>query len=164
MLKMIKEGDILPNNKIVLVNADGSNEIETDKLFSNKKVVFFALPGAFTPTCNNDHLPSYINKFAEFKNKGVDNIICLAVNDQFVIKAWQSFNKVWEKEFFFIADGNCKMTESLGMVLDCSGFGMGKRSQRYVMLVENKIIKKLIVEKDPGVCSLTNADSILNSI
>ena len=69
-----------------------------------------------------------------------------------------------EKEFFFIADGNCKMTESLGMVLDCSGFGMGKRSQRYVMLVENKIIKKLIVEKDPGVCSLTNADSILNSI
>ena len=67
MLKMIKEGDILPNNKIVLVNADGSNEIETDKLFSNKKVVFFALPGAFTPTCNNDHLPSYVNKFAEFK-------------------------------------------------------------------------------------------------
>ena len=93
MLKMIKEGDILPNNKIVLVNADGSNEIETDKLFSDKKVVFFALPGAFTPTCNNDHLPSYVNKFSEFKNKGVDNIICLAVNDQFGIDSASCFHE-----------------------------------------------------------------------
>ena len=94
---MIKEGDIFPNKKITLVSAEGNNEIETDKIFSKKKVILFAIPGAFSPTCNNDHLPSYVSKFVELKDKGIDNIICLSVNDQFVIKAWQGFNKICDK-------------------------------------------------------------------
>ncbi len=158
---MIKEGEIFPNNKITLVSAEGNNEIETDKIFSKKKIILFALPGAFSPTCNNDHLPSYVNKFSELKDKGIDNIICLSVNDQFVIKAWQGFNKVWDKDFLFIADGNCDVTKSLGMVLDCSGFGMGNRSNRYAMIIEDKVVKKLIIEENPGVCDLTNATEIL---
>ena len=105
----------------------------------------------------------FIKKYDEIKNKGVDNIICLSVNDQFVSKAWRDSKSV-NDDFLFIADGNAQITESLGMVLDCSGFGMGNRSNRYVMFIEDKIIKKLILEEDPGVCKLTNADSILNSI
>ena len=159
---MIKEGEIFPNNKVTIISGK-SEEIETDQLFSGKKVILFAVPGAFTPTCNNSHLPSFIKKYDEIKSKGVDNIICLSVNDQFVSKAWRDSKSV-NDDFLFIADGNAKITESLGMVLDCSGFGMGNRSKRYVMLIEDKTIKKLIVEEDPGVCDLTNAEAIIKSI
>ena len=160
---MIKEGDIFPNNKVTVVGSGEPKEIETDELFSEKKVILFAVPGAFTPTCNNSHLPSFIEKYGDIKGKGIDNIICLSVNDQFVSKVWRD-SKSLNDDFLFIADGNAQVTESLGMILDCSGFGMGNRSNRYVMFIEDKIIKKLILEEDPGVCKLTNADSILNSI
>ena len=138
-------------------------EIETDELFSEKKVILFAVPGAFSPTCNNSHLPSFIEKYDEIKGKGIDNIICLSVNDQFVSKVWRD-SKSLNNDFLFIADGNAQITDSLGMVLDCSGFGMGKRSNRYVMVIDDKVIKKLIVEDNPGVCDLTNANEILNSL
>tara|TARA_Y100000590_G_scaffold258828_1_gene290493 strand:- start:531 stop:1010 length:480 start_codon:yes stop_codon:yes gene_type:complete len=159
---MIKEGDIFPNNKVVIVGND-TKEIETDEMFSGKKIVLFAVPGAFTPTCNNTHLPSFVEKYDEIKEKGYDNIICLSVNDQFVVKEWRN-NKSLKEDFLFIADGNATITESLGMDLDCSGFGMGKRSNRYVMLIEDKIIKKIILEANPGNCDLTNANKILDSI
>ena len=161
---MIKEGDIFPNNKVTVVGSGEPKENETDQLFSGKKVILFAVPGAFTPTCNNSHLPSFIEKYNEIKGKEIDNIICLSVNDQFVSKVWRDNNKSLQDDFLFISDGNAQLTESLGMILDCSGFGMGNRSNRYVMFIEDKIIKKLILEEDPGVCKLTNADSILNSI
>ena len=159
---MIKEGDIFPNSKIAVIGKE-TKEVDTDQLFSGKKIILFAVPGAFTPTCNNLHLPSFIDKYDEIKSKGIDNIICLSVNDQFVAKVWRD-SKSLKDDFLFIADGNAQVTESLGMILDCSGFGMGNRSNRYVMFIEDKIIKKLILEEDPGVCKLTNADSILNSI
>ncbi len=159
---MIKEGDIFPNNKVTIVGND-SKEVETDKLFSGKKVVLFAVPGAFTPTCNNSHLPSFIEKYDEIRNKGYDNIICLSVNDQFVVNEWRK-SKSLQNEFLFISDGNAEITESLGMVLDCSGFGMGKRSNRYVMIIEDKIIKKIFLEENPGTCDLTNANKILELI
>ena len=155
---MIKEGDIFPNNKVTIVGND-SKEVETDKLFSGKKIVLFAVPGAFTPTCNNSHLPSFIEKYDEIRNKGYDNIICLSVNDQFVVNEWRK-SKSLQNEFLFISDGNAEITESLGMVLDCSGFGMGKRSNRYVMIIEDKIIKKIFLEENPGTCDLTNANKI----
>ena len=157
---MIKEGDTFPNNKVAVVGVE-SKEIETDQLFSGKKVVLFAVPGAFTPTCNNSHLPSFIEKYDEIKGKGIDNIICLSVNDQFVSKVWRD-SKSLKDDFLFIADGNAQVTESLGMILDCSGFGMGNRSNRYVMIIEDKVVKKLILEENPGVCDLTNANAILN--
>ena len=159
---MIKEGDIFPNNKVAIVGGK-SEEMETDQLFSGKKVILFAVPGAFTPTCNNSHLPSFIDKYNEIKDKGIDNIICLSVNDQFVSKVWRD-SKAVKDDFLFIADGNAKITESLGMILDCSGFGMGNRSNRYVMLIEDKLVKKLIIEENPGVCDLTNASEILKSV
>ncbi len=159
---MIKEGDIFPNNKVAVVSND-SKEIDTDKILSDKKVILFAVPGAFTPTCNNSHLPSFIDKYDEIKGKGIDNIICLSVNDQFVSKVWRD-SKNLKDDFLFIADGNAQITDSLGMILDCSGFGMGKRSNRYAMIIENKVVKKLIIEDNPGVCDLTNASKILEFI
>ena len=160
---MIKERDIFPNNKVTVVGSGEPKENETDQLFSGKKVILFAVPGAFTPTCNNSHLPSFIEKYDEIKSKGIDHIICLSVNDQFVAKVWRD-SKSLKDDFLFIADGNAQTTDSLGMVLDCSGFGMGNRSNRYVMLIEDKVVKKLIVEENPGVCDLTNASEILKSI
>ena len=97
------------------------------------------------------------------KCKGKENIICLSVNDQFVLKIWRD-SKSLKDDFLFIADGNTQITDSLGMVLDCSGFGMGNRSNRYVMLIDDKVVKKLIIEENPGVCDLTNANEILKSI
>ena len=160
---MIKEGDIFPNHKVVVIGRNDFNEIETDQLFSGKKIVLFAVPGAFTPTCNNLHLPSFIEKYDEIKSKGIENIICLSVNDQFVSKIWRD-SKSLNDDFLFIADGNAQITDTLGMVLDCSGFGMGNRSNRYAMLIDDKVVKKLIVEENPGVCDLTNANEILKSI
>ena len=159
---MIKEGDIFPNHKASVVGND-TKQIDTDELFSGKKIILFAVPGAFTPTCNNSHLPSFVEKYDEIKGKGIDNLICLSVNDQFVSKVWRD-SKSLKDDFLFISDGNAEITNSLGMVLDCSGFGMGNRSKRYAMIIEDKIIKKLIVEEDPGVCDLTNASEILKSI
>ena len=159
---MIKEGDIFPNSKIAVIGKE-TKEVDTDQLFSGKKIILFAVPGAFTPTCNNLHLPSFIDKYDEIKSKGIDNIICLSVNEQFVSKAWRDKSSLGD-DFLFIADGNAQITESLGMVLDCSGFGMGNRSHRYVMIIEDKMVKKIIVEENPGVCDLTNANAILDSI
>ena len=101
--------------------------------------------------------------YDEIRNKGYDNIICLSVNDQFVVNEWRK-SKSLQNEFLFISDGNAEITESLGMVLDCSGFGMGKRSNRYVMIIEDKIIKKIFLEENPGTCDLTNANKILELI
>ncbi|MBH71787.1 MAG: Glutathione amide-dependent peroxidase [Alphaproteobacteria bacterium MarineAlpha6_Bin6] len=159
---MIKEEETFPNNKVVLVGND-FKEIDTDQFFTGKKVLLFAVPGAYTPTCNNSHLPSFIDKYDEIKEKGIDNIICLSVNDQFVSKAWRDSKSI-KDDFLFLADGNGKVTESIGMTLDCSGFGMGNRSNRYVMLIEDKVVKKLILEDNPGVCELTNATEILKSL
>ena len=159
---MIKEEETFPNNKVVLVGND-FKEIDTDKFFTGKKVLLFDVPGAYTPTCNNSHLPSFIDKYDEIKEKGIDNIICLSVNDQFVSKAWRDSKSI-KDDFLFLADGNGKVTESIGMTLDCSGFGMGNRSNRYVMLIEDKVVKKLILEDNPGVCELTNATEILKSL
>ena len=159
---MIKEEETFPNNKVVLVGND-FKEIDTDQFFTGKKVLLFAVPGAYTPTCNNSHLPSFIDKYDEIKEKGIDNIICLSVNDQFVSKAWRDSKSI-KDDFLFLADGNGKVTESIGMTLNCSGFGMGNRSNRYVMLIEDKVVKKLILEDNPGVCELTNATEILKSL
>ena len=159
---MIKEEETFPNNKVVLVGND-FKEIDTDQFFTGKKVLLFAVPGAYTPTCNNSHLPSFIDKYDEIKEKGIDNIICLSVNDQFVSKAWRDSKSI-KDDFLFLADGNGKVTESIGMTLDCSGFGMGNSSNRYVMLIEDKVVKKLILEDNPGVCELTNATEILKSL
>ena len=121
-------------------------------MFSGKKVALFAVPGAFTPTCHQKHLPSFLAHIDEFKKKGVDSIVCIAVNDPFVLGAWEDITGAKGK-VLFLSDGNAEFTKKIGMDFDGSGFGLGTRSKRYSMLVESGVIKAMNVEDSPAACS-----------
>jgi peroxiredoxin len=136
--------------------------VTTDQLFGGKKVVLFAVPGAFTPTCSARHLPGFVQHADEIKRKGIDRIVCLSVNDAFVMNAWGKDQNAAGR-VTMVADGNGEFTKRIGLELDASKFGMGQRSQRYAMVVENGTIKKLFVE-DPGAFSVSSAENILSSI
>lgn len=156
----IKVGDKIPSAKLKLKTSDGIQEIGTDELFGGKKVVVFALPGAFTPTCSAKHLPGFIQKADEIRAKGVDRIACVSVNDAFVMDAWGRDQGAGEK-VMMLADGNADFTDALGLSFDASGFGMGKRSQRYAMVVEDGVVKALHVEQ-PGAFEVSSAEAVLN--
>ena len=130
-------------------------------LFGGKKVVLFAVPGAFTPTCSNAHLPGYVVKADELKAKGVDNIVCLSVNDAFVMDAWGKDKNA--EQLLMVADGNGDFTKALGLEMDGSGFGLGTRSQRYAMIVDDGKVTKLAVE-EPGKLEVSAAEAILDSL
>lgn len=140
------------------------NELSTDDLFSGKKVIVFSLPGAFTPTCSKSHVPGYNELADTFKKHGIDDIICMSVNDTFVMNAWQDDQKA--NKLTFIPDGNAEFTEKMGMLVDKSDLGFGKRSWRYSMLVNNKIIEKIFIEPDkPGdPYEVSDADTMLWAI
>ena len=138
------------------------SDVQTDDLFKGKKVVLFALPGAFTPTCSAKHLPGFVEKAAELKNKGVDTIACLSVNDAFVMDAWGKDQKV-DGKVQMLADGNGDFTRAVGLEMDGSGYGMGKRSQRYAMVVDNGVVKTLNVEK-PGSFEVSSADAMMKAL
>ena len=130
-------------------------------LFEGKKVVLFAVPGAFTPTCSNAHLPGYVVKADELKAKGVDSIICLSVNDAFVMDAWGKDKNA--EQLMMVADGNGEFTKALGLEMDGSGFGLGTRSQRYAMIVDDGTVSKLSVE-EPGKLEVSAAEAILEAL
>ena len=155
----IKEGDKIPNVK---VKAADMSDITTDALFSGKKVVLFAVPGAFTPTCSNKHLPGFIEKADEIKQKGVDDIICMSVNDAFVMKAWGEERGAGDK-VRMIADGNGDLTKALGLEFDGSGIGFGLRSQRFAAIVQNGVVKKLAVDAG-GKFEVSSAEAILKAL
>jgi peroxiredoxin len=155
----IKEGDKIPNVK---VKATDMSDITTDTLFSGKKVVLFAVPGAFTPTCSNKHLPGFIEKADEIRKKGVDDIICMSVNDAFVMKAWGEERGAGDK-VRLIADGNGDLTKALGLDFDGSGIGFGLRSQRFAAIVQNGVVKKLAVDAG-GKFEVTSAEAILKAL
>ncbi|HET9149165.1 MAG TPA: peroxiredoxin [Alphaproteobacteria bacterium] len=159
---MIKVGDRIPNVTLQQKTADGVQPITTDQLFKGKKVVMFAVPGAFTPTCSMKHLPGFVQKADEIKKKGVDTIACVAVNDAFVMDAWGKDQKVGEK-VQMLADGSAKLAEALGLSLDLTDRGLGKRSQRYAMVVEDGVVKKLNVEEG-GKFEVSSAESILGGL
>ena len=138
---------------------NGPEEVSTDALLSGKKVVLFAVPGAFTPGCSVTHLPGYVVNADKIKAKGVDSIICVSVNDAFVMGAWGKAANA--EELVMLADGNGELTAALGLELDASGYGMGKRSQRYAMVIENGKITHLAVEPAGGI-TISAADAILN--
>jgi peroxiredoxin len=140
--------------------SDGIQEIGSDELFGGKKVVVFALPGAFTPTCSAKHLPGFIQKADEMRAKGVDKIACVSVNDAFVMDAWGRDQGAGDK-VMMLADGNAEFSDALGLSFDASGFGMGKRSQRYAMVVEDGVVKALHVEQ-PGAFEVSSAEAVLN--
>jgi peroxiredoxin len=158
----IKVGDKMPKGQFTRSGANGPEPISTDDLFGGKKVVLFSVPGAFTPTCSAKHLPGFINHAAELKAKGVDTIACMAVNDVFVMKAWGEHAKAGGK-VEMLADGNGEYARALGLELDASKFGMGQRSKRFSMIVDNGVVKALNIEP-PGEFGVSSAESALKQL
>jgi len=155
----IQPGDKVPSLTLYQKTADGVGKISTDEIFKGKKVVVFALPGAFTPTCSASHLPGYVVKSDELFASGVDSIVCLSVNDAFVMGAWGEQHNV-EDRVTMIADGSAEFTLAVGLELDRTNKGMGMRSQRYAMIVNNGVVEVLKVEA-PGKFEVSDADTIL---
>jgi glutaredoxin/glutathione-dependent peroxiredoxin len=158
----IKVGDKIPSVKLTTMTADGPKPISTDDIFKGKKVVLFALPGAFTPTCSAKHLPGFVEKNAAIKAKGVDTVACLSVNDVYVMGAWGKDQNVGDK-ILMLADGSGDFTKAVGLELDLIGRSLGMRSQRYAMVVENGVVKTLNVEA-PGAFEVSSADTILKAL
>ena len=158
----IKVGDKVPAAKLQIKTKDGVQTKTTDELFKGKKVVLFALPGAFTPTCSAKHLPGFVNNFQAIKAKGVDAIACLSVNDAFVMDAWGKDQNV-EDKVMMLADGNADFTKAVGLTMDGTGYGMGTRSQRYAMIIDKGVITALNVEA-PGAFEVSSAESILKAL
>ena len=145
----IKTGDKIPDCTLKTMGEKGPVDITTKEIFGGKKVLLFAVPGAFTPGCSLTHLPGYVVNADKIKAKGVDTIACMAVNDAFVMGAWGKAQNA--DEILMLADGNGDFTAALGLVLDGKGFGLGNRSQRFAMIVENGKVTHLNVEPGPGV-------------
>jgi peroxiredoxin len=159
----IKVGDRLPEAKFRVMTAEGPGWKTTDEVFKGKKVVLFAVPGAFTPTCHKNHLPGFLQNAGAIKAKGVDTIAVTAVNDGFVMDAWKKASNA-EGKIEFLADGNGDFAKAIDMTLDGSGNGLGLRSKRYSMLVEDGVVKKLNVEEAPGKAETSGADALLKQL
>jgi len=158
----IATGDKIPSVTLKQMMAKGPRDVRTDELFSGRKVVLFALPGAFTPTCSAYHLPGYIEKSGDLLAKGVDTIICLSVNDAFVMGAWGREHNAQDR-VMMIADGNAEFTRAVGLDVDLSAGGMGVRSQRYAMVVEDGVVTRINVDA-PRKFEVSDAQTILNSL
>ena len=157
----ISQGDKLPDITVQVMKDGRPSPITTGSLTAGKKVVIFAVPGAFTPTCSLQHLPGYVQNASELKGKGVDDIICTSVNDAFVMDAWGKDQSA--DEITMVADGNGELAAALGLEMDGSGFGLGQRSQRYAMVVDDGVITKLAVEA-PGKFEVSSAEAILGDL
>ena len=157
----ISVGDKLPDVTLVKPTADGPEKIQSGDFFKGRKVALFSVPGAFTPTCSARHLPGYVEKADDLKAKGVDEIACTAVNDAFVLSAWQGANDA--ASVTMLADGNADFAQAIGLTMDGSGFGMGQRGQRYSMIVDDGVVKELNVEQ-PGDFSVSSAEHMLGQL
>ena len=155
----IKVGDLIPDVTIKVMGEEGPENISTMDLFRNKKSILFAVPGAFTPGCSLSHFPGYVVNADKIKEKNVDTIACISVNDAFVMNAWGEAQNAGE--ILMLADGNAEFTKKIGLTLDGSDFGMGIRSQRYAMIIENGSVSILLVEEGGGI-KVSSAESILN--
>lgn len=157
----VQVGDRIPDVPITLAGPEGPQQTSSSDYFAGKRVALFAVPGAFTPTCSARHLPSYVDKASELKGKGVDEIACISVNDPFVMAAWAERDA--SSDITMIADGNGAFAEAVGLSMDGSKFGMGKRSQRYSMLVNDGVIEQLNVEA-PGEYRASSAETMLEQL
>lgn len=157
----IQEGDRIPEVSLKVLGEKGPQDVGTREIFDGKKVVLFAVPGAFTPTCSAAHLPGFVTNADKIKAKGVDTIACVSVNDAFVMDAWGKDKNA--DEILMLADWNAEFTEALGLTLDASGAGLGVRSQRYAMVVDDGVITKLAVEQG-GKLEVSSAEAILDAL
>ena len=158
----IKAGEKMPTGTFGVMTESGPGAMSTDELFKGRKVVLVSVPGAFTPTCSMNHLPGFVDNADEIRGKGVDAIACMAVNDVFVMNAWGKDRKVGDK-VKMLADGNGDYTRKLGLEMDGSGFGLGKRGQRFAMVVDDGVVKHLAVE-EPGKFEVSKAEAILSQL
>jgi peroxiredoxin len=158
----LKVGDKVPSATFTAFGPDGPGPLTTDQLFGGKKVALFAVPGAFTPTCSAKHVPGFKQNAAALKAKGVDTIACVSVNDVFVMRAWGQDQGVGD-EILMLADGNGDFTKAVGLQMDASRFGMGPRSQRYSMIVEDGVVKELNVEQG-GEFKVSSAEYMLEQL
>ncbi len=159
----IAAGQKLPEVSVTTMTAEGPQPASTSELFAGRMVVLFAVPGAFTPTCHANHLPGFIEHAAAIRAKGVDSIICLSVNDVFVMDAWAKASG-GDQTITFAADGNGDLTKALGLELDASGFGMGLRSQRYSMIVDDGVVQAVNLEPQAGQADVSSAAAILEQL
>jgi peroxiredoxin len=159
----IKVGDRLPNATFMTMTADGPKPQTTDDIFKGKKVVLFAVPGAFTPTCDKNHLPGFVTNADKIKGKGIDTIAVTGVNDVFVMNAWKKASGA-EGKVEFLADGSANFAKALGLTVDLGERGLGTRSQRYCMVVEDGVVKTLNVEDAPGKADISGADNLLKGL
>jgi peroxiredoxin len=158
----IKVGDKVPSATFMQMQEGGPKPVSSDELFAGKKVALFALPGAFTPTCSAKHVPGFVQKSDELKAKGIDAIACVSVNDAFVMGAWGKDQGAGDK-VMMLADGNGDFTRAVGLEMDGTKFGMGKRSQRYSMIVDDGVVKVLNVEA-PGAFEVSSAEHMLGQL
>jgi peroxiredoxin len=156
----IQPGDHIPEVVLQRIK-DGVEKVDTHTLFDGKKVVLFAVPGAFTPTCSERHLPGFVERYEDFRSRGID-VLCMSVNDPFVMKAWGESQHVPDG-LLMLADGNGDFTRALGLEMDASGYGMGKRSKRFAMYAEDGVVKQLHVEA-PGEFRVSAADYVLEQL
>lgn len=154
----ISVGDSIPEANLMIMGANGPQGVTTAELFDGKRVLMFAVPGAFTPGCSMTHLPGYVVNADKIKAAGIDTIVCVSVNDAFVMGAWGQAQNA--DEIVMLADGNGELTGKLGLELDGSGFGLGTRSQRYAMIVDNGTVSHLNLEEGPGV-DVSSAENMM---
>ena len=159
----IKVGDRLPSATFTTMTADGPKPQTTDDIFKGKKVVLFAVPGAFTPTCHKNHLPGFVQNAEKIKAKGIDTIAVTGVNDVFVMDAWKKSTGA-DGKIEFLADGNGEFAKGIDMAFDGSGAGLGTRSKRYSMLVDDGVVKTINIEDAPGKCDISGGQALLGQI
>lgn len=156
-------GDTIPNVKLSTLTAAGPKPVDSTEVLGQGKVVLFAVPGAFTPTCSDHHLPGFVMQADEILQKGVDRIACIAVNDPFVMGAWGNAQGTGDK-VLMLSDGNGAFATASGMELDLSGLGLGTRSQRYAAILEDGVVQEIFVEPNPGKVDVSSSDKVLKAL
>ena len=159
----IKEGEKIPNSKVFILSKDGPKEVSMEEIIGQDKIILFGLPGAFTPTCSAKHLPGFINSTNEIKKKGIKKIICISINDAFVMDAWGKSHGTHGK-ITMLGDPRGDFTKSIGAELDLNTRGLGIRSARYTMMIESGVVKKIFREEVAGKCEVTSAENFLRQI
>jgi peroxiredoxin len=159
----IKIGDTLPSATLTVVTPDGPTPRTSEDMFKGRKVVLFGVPGAFTPTCSMNHLPGFVNHAEDFKAKGVDEIAVVSVNDPFVMAAWAKQTDP-DHKITFVADGGAAFAKELGLTLDMTARGLGLRSSRYSMLIDDGVVKSLNIEDTPGKAEVSGAEALLKTV
>ncbi|MGE3148887.1 MAG: peroxiredoxin [Pseudorhodoplanes sp.] len=159
----IKVGDRLPNATFRVMTPEGPKPKTTDEIFKGKKIVLFAVPGAFTPTCHKNHLPGFAKNAGAIKAKGIDGIAVTAVNDTFVMDAWKKASD-GSDQIEFLSDGSADFAKAIGLSLDATAHGLGVRSQRYSMIVDDGVVKAINIEDAPGKADISGADNLLKQL